>query len=114
MQRVRIHGSRAALRKIHSIVTDVIRLVMANLERIRDRQTQYQVQLRCARAIVVIQYQADRGVIDRRLASKIISDLRTLSDAFTRMRTEDVRRIASNIRLLMDGLVAYLYNVLRG
>ncbi len=117
IERTRIFHTRiTAIRKIHTPLTklcdQIISLDIKNFREYRD-----ELSAEVARNLVVVRYQSERGLIDRDLASAIISVLMDLDKALKigdeKRALDESRDVAKKLRLFLDSIIAFHYNSLK-
>lgn len=109
--RMRPSCSKTALRRVHELLVDVLDYIHSNLDSITESEIREHAEYLCAHARVMIRYYAERDVFDRNLANALENTLRSVGDLIKAGKRGDLIRALKNTRLLIDGLVAYLYRI---
>ena len=114
IEKTRLRGKThiSAIRKLHEPIAKLCdRIAGLSDSELTIHTNELQQDL--VRSVIVVRYQAERGLIDRDLASAIINGLQEIYKALAGKKYDLARDNASRLRIFLDSIIAFKYNQLK-
>lgn len=100
--------NRSSLRKVHSVVTETLQEVLRGFSQVTERpELKRNLELLATRTKIILQYQSNRGLANHEVVYAINKCFDELINALRKTDCEKSRKLANQMLLAMDALVAF-------